>query len=122
MEFLVYFAFILLVGGFFLVNHITTNQELTHIKMDVEADELVEKISFEINSAVIAGDGYERRFYLEDKIGGYSNYTVEVGNYYVLVDWDGRSKSSTTITESINGTIGKKWNLIRNVGGIIHVS
>jgi uncharacterized protein (UPF0333 family) len=121
-EFLVYFAFILLMAGLFLANHLTNSQKLSYLKMDVESRNLVDKIAFEINSAVIAGNGYEREFYLEDKIGGFSNYTVEIGDYYILVDWDGRSKISTIHTKSINGTLDKGWNLIRNNEGVIYVN
>jgi uncharacterized protein (UPF0333 family) len=121
-EFLVYFAFILLMAGLFLSNHLTNSQKLSYLKMDVESRNLVDKIAFEINSAVIAGNGYEREFYLEDKIGGFSNYTVEIGDYYILVDWDGRSKISTIHTKSINGTLDKGWNLIRNNEGVIYVN
>jgi len=121
-EFLVYFAFILLMAGLFLANHLTNSQKLSYLKMDVESRNLVDKIAFEINSAVIAGNGYERKFYLEDKIGGFSNYTVEIGDYYVLIDWNGRSKISTIHTKSINGTLDKGWNLIRNNEGVIYVN
>ena len=121
-EYLVYFTLILLISSFFIINQLNTNQRLNHLKMDVEADELAEKIAFEINSAVIAGDGYERKFFLEEKIGGYSSYTVETGDYYILVDWDGRSKIASINTKSVNGTIGEKWNLIRNVNGVIYVN
>jgi len=121
-EFMVYFAFVLIIGGIFLINHLTSSQRLSELKMDVDAGKLLKKISFEINSAVIAGDGYERRFYIQDKIAGFSTFTISVGNYSVFLDWDYRSKSSTIITESINGTVNKKWNLIRNVNGTVYVN
>ena len=121
-EFLIYFTLTLLILTFFLIKNETVNEELSNLKMDVEANDLIEKISFEIDSAVIAGDGYERKFFLDDSIGGFSTYSVEVMNYSVLLDWGDRSKSSTIITKSINGTINKKWNLIRNVDGVIYVN
>ncbi|MBD3155264.1 MAG: hypothetical protein GF368_01250 [Candidatus Aenigmarchaeota archaeon] len=121
-EFLVYFGFLLLVSSLFLANHLSNSQKLSNLKMEVESQEIADKVSFEINSAVIAGNGYERNFYLEEKIGGFSNYTVEIGDYYVLIDWDGRSKISKASTKSINGTIEKGWNLIRNINGGIYVN
>jgi hypothetical protein len=94
---------------------------MNDLKMDVEADEVNEKIVFEINSAVIAGDGYQRNFFLEDKIGGYSGYMVEVKNYTSILYWDGLTKYSGVAVDSINGTIREGWNNIRNVDGVIYV-
>ena len=121
-EFIVYFGLILLISTFFFVKHIKTDERLTYMKMDNEADKFTEKIVFEINSAVIAGDGYERRFYLEDKIGGYSDYNIQTNDYYVVVDWDGKSKILSIITESVNGSFDKGWNFIRNQDGVINVN
>ncbi len=120
-EFLVYFTLVLLIGTFFFLNYSNSIERISEIKAENDAEKLLEEIVFEINSAVVSGNGYERRFYLEDTIDGFSNYTITVWNYSVFLDWDGRSKSSRIITCSINGSINKKWNLIRNVNGVVYV-
>jgi len=121
-EFLIYFSLVILIGAYFLGQHISVNQRLKDIKMEKEADEFLEGLAFEINSAAIAGDGYERRFYLEETVGGYSNYNISTGNYFVFLDWDNRSKSASIVVESVNGEFSKGWNVIKNVDGVIYVN
>ena len=90
--------------------------------MENEVDTVLKDIVYEINSAVTSGPGYERKFFIPENIGGYSNYKITVGNNLVFIDWDNRSKSKTIITESINGKLSKGWNWIRNVNGVIYVN
>ena len=121
-EFLVYFTLVLLIGSFFFLNYSSNREKIEEIRSENNAEKFLGKVVFEINSAVVAGDGYERKFFLEEKIGGFSTYSVTVANYSVFLDWDGRSKSSKIIISSINGTFNKKWNLIRNADGVINVN
>ncbi|MEM5792971.1 MAG: hypothetical protein QXY45_01240 [Candidatus Aenigmatarchaeota archaeon] len=121
-EFIVYFLIILFFGAFFLSGHLSTKEKLSYLKNEKEVDEFLDRIVFEINSATIAGDGYERRFYLEDTLAGYSNYKITIQNYSVFLDWGNRSKSSTIITPSVNGSFKKGWNTIRNLNGVLYVN
>ncbi len=121
-EFLVYLGFVLLIGSFFMLNHFTNSRKLIKIKAEIDAENLLDKVCFEINSAVTAGKGYKREFYLEKAIDGFSNYSFYVSNYSVSLDWGDNSKSSRIITQSVNGSISKGWNTIRNMDGVIYVN
>ena len=93
------------------------------IKSDTEAKKLCDRISFEINSASRAGDGYKRNFYVDENLYGISDFTISVSEYSVFVDWDEKSVSSSIIVKNITGNIVPgQWNLIENKDGIIHVT
>jgi len=72
--------------------------------------------------AVRAGDGYRRKFYVNENLYGISNFTIRVANNTVFLDWNEGSVSSSIITKNIVGNIEKGDNLIENRGGTIYVS
>ena len=93
------------------------------VKSSLEAQELCDKIAFEINAAIKAGNGYKRKFYVDETLFGASDFTVSIEEYSVFIDLDGKSVSSSIITKNItSGTIRKGWNIIENLNGGLHVS
>lgn len=121
-EFLVYFSLLVLIGLFFAFNYLSRGEELSNLKMESEASNLLQSLKFEIDSAVISGDGYERRFYVPESISGYTNFSIQIANYTLFLDWEGHSKSEDILVGEINGTILKGWNNIRNSKGVIYVN
>ena len=91
-------------------------------KVYSSALERCRQISSEINIAVKIGDGYRRKFYLEEALYGNLDYSIEIRNYTVSIKWNEKSVSCSILTESVNGEVKKGWNLIQNVGGEIYVN
>jgi hypothetical protein len=122
-EFMVLVAIMLTIVLIFVWNGLSTRQRVFDVKTNVEAQQLCDNIAFEINSAVKAGDGYKRKFYVKDEFFGVSNFTISVSEYSVFIDWSHNSVSSSMITENINGAIerGKKYT-IENKNGDIYVT
>ncbi len=122
-EFMIFLSILLVIVSVFLWSNLSLQHRMIGIKTDVDAEELSEKIAFEINAAVKAGNGYRRRFYVDEKLFGASDFDISVQDYSVFIDWDGNSVSSSIITKNItSGKIKKGWNIIRNIEGEIHVS
>ena len=95
--------------------------QLIYQKVYREAEEMAEDVAFEINLALRAGDGYSREFYLKNTLYGIRNFSVEVKDYLVTVRWKDGYASSPIGIETIEGSIKKGRNLIKNVGGKIYV-
>jgi|FaiFalDrversion2_1042247.scaffolds.fasta_scaffold04071_3 hypothetical protein len=87
-----------------------------------EGKKLADAIASEINIAIKAGDGYSRKFFINDNIFGVTNFLIIVGNYTVIVDWGSSFASSPTLVKSVQGNFSKGWNIIKNSNGVIYVS
>lgn len=120
-EFITYVILLLVVLSALLYSATSKQYELIGIKSNLEAKELCNDISFEINEAVRAGNGYERRFYVKESLFGISDFNISIENYFVSIDWNGRSSSCSIITNNIIGNIAKGWNSINNTNGVIYV-
>lgn len=122
-EFMILMSVMLMIVLIFVWNGLSTRQRVFDVKTNVEAQEFCDYIAFEINSAVKAGDGYKRNFYVKNELFGVSNFTIAVSEYSVFIDWTGKSFSSSIITRNINGVIerGKKYS-IENKNGEIYAT
>jgi len=87
-----------------------------------DAQTVSDQIASEINLALKAGDGYSRIFFLPSKLSNSVDYSITVGNYFVIVAWDSSSVQSTILTKNVTGEFLKGKNLIRNSGGIVYVN
>lgn len=121
-EFMILVSVLLVIVTIFLWTNTSMGYEIIGIKSNTEAKKLSDRIAFEINSATRIGDGYKRSFYVDENLYGISNFTISVEEYFVSVEWDERSVSSSIITKNITGTIHQGWNLIENIEGVIYVS
>jgi len=123
-EFMILMSVMLMIVLIFVWNGLSTRQRVFDLKTNVEAQELSDSIAFEINSAVKAGDGYKRNFYVKNEFFGASDFNITVSEYSVFIDWNDKSASSSIITRNItNGVIerGKKYS-IENKNGEIYVT
>ncbi len=122
-EFMMLIGVMLTIVLIFVWTGLNTRQEVFNNKVRVEAQKSSDYIAFEINSAVKAGDGYQRKFSVDDQIFGVSDFTISVDEYSVFIDWSGKSVSSPIITENITGTIerGNSY-IIKNIAGMINVT
>lgn len=89
-------------------------------KVYSSAREICRKISSEISIAVRIGDGYKREFFLEEKLFGNLDYSVEVSDYSIKIKWDGKIFSCNSLVESINGNIKGGKNVLQNKNGEIY--
>lgn len=120
--------FMILVGMLVIIflvmtsSNISLQQGMINIKSDTEARKLSDKIAFEVNTAAKSGDGYKRKFLIEESFAGISDFTIEVGDYQVRIVWSDRQVSSEIVTRNITGVVNKGQNLIENRNGVIYVS
>lgn len=61
-------------------------QDTMNFQSEKNAEFIAEKTSFQVEMALVQGDGYSRVFSLPGTVSG-ENYTVEVGQGGVTVDW-----------------------------------
>ena len=120
-EFIIFVSIMLIILTVFLFSGTSIRFRLFGIKSNVEAKEFSDNVAFEINTAVRAGNGYERRFYVEDSLFGTSDFSISVEGYSVFIDWGKNSVSSSIITDGIVGSISKGWNTINNTNGVVYV-
>ncbi len=122
-EFMIFVTILIFMLSIIMWNNVSLQSQMMYAKANIEVQKLCDTIAFEINSAVRAGQGYRRRFYVEEHVYGVSNYTVDVKEYAVFIDWDGNSVVSSIITKNItSGTINKGWNYIENINGELYVT
>ena len=90
-------------------------------KTFIDAQSLSDQIASEINTGLIAGDGYSRVFFLSKEVDSF-NYTVVVNNYLVALQLPDFTAQSLIFTKAINGTFVQGQNSIKNVNGNIYVN
>ena len=122
-EFMILMSVMLMIVLIFVWNGLSTRQRVFEIKTSVEAQGLSNSIAFEINSAVKAGYGYKRNFYVKNEFFGASDFNITISEYSVFIDWDEKSVSSSIIIRNITGEIekGQKYS-IENKNGEIYVT
>jgi len=122
-EFMILMSVMLMIVLIFVWNGLSTRQRVFEIKTSVEAQGLSNSIAFEINSAVKAGYGYKRNFYVKNEFFGASDFNITISEYSVFIDWDKKSVSSSIVIRNITGEIekGQKYS-IENKNGEIYVT
>jgi hypothetical protein len=122
-EFMVYIGILLIILSVFLWSSNSLQSRLNEVKIQNEAQQMCDKVAFEINTAVRSGNGYKRDFYMEKNFFGVSDFEINIDDYTVYLTWTNFSVISNIITKNITGTITQgRINSIENRGGIIHVN
>lgn len=123
-EFMTYVSMLTLILAIFLWSNVSLEKRKIGIKTMVEAENFCGGIAFEINNAVRSGNGYSRKFYVDDIFNGVSDFVVTVSNYSVYVDWTDNSVSSSIVVKELanTNTINPGYNLIENRNGDIYVT
>jgi hypothetical protein len=122
-EFMVYIGILLVILSVFLWSSNSLQSRLNEVKIQNDAQQLCDKVAFEINTAVRSGNGYKRDFYMEKSFFGVSDFNITVDYYTVYLTWNNFSVISNIITKNITGTITEgRINTIENRGGIIYVN
>ncbi len=120
-EFLILISILIAFAGIVILVNSSFQRNVREEEIERAALQACEKISFEINNAVRFGEGYKRSFYLEEKIAGL-DYTLNLENYTIIIEFDGKRIECKTLAKEINGNLKKGWNLIQNLKGDIYVS
>jgi hypothetical protein len=122
-EFMVYIGILLVILSVFLWSSNSLQSRLNEVKIQNDAQQLCDKVAFEINTAVRSGNGYKRDFYMEKSFFGVSDFNITVDYYTVYLTWNNFSVISNIITKNITGTITEgRINTIENRRGIIYVN
>jgi hypothetical protein len=122
-EFMVYIGILLVILSVFLWSSNSLQSRLNDVKIQNEAQQVCDKVAFEINTAVRSGNGYKRGFFMEKNFFGVSDFEINIDDYTVYLTWNNFSVISNIITKNITGTITQgRINTIENRGGIIYVN
>ncbi|MBU1204699.1 MAG: hypothetical protein KKA61_02780 [Nanoarchaeota archaeon] len=93
--------------------------ELNEKKEFILVKDLAYKIQYEINMATQVKSGYNRTFFIPEKLDN-KDYTITKTENKITV---GLKNSEFTITiPEINGNINKSNNTIINIGGVIYLN
>jgi len=120
-EFLVLVSILVLISLVFYFSIIPFLQQAYHSRIKKHAEEICKFVANELNLAYQVGDGYRRKFFIEEKLLGFKNYTIDFQNFSIFVDWNGWSVVCPTQVGRVNGRIHKGWNYIKNVKGEIYI-
>lgn len=85
-----------------------------------EANRISSDIVDAINTAVIEGDGFSITFTTPPDILG-TNYTLNIDDGALLVEWSNHTLSKTILTKNVYGTLKKGTNTVRNENGQIFI-
>lgn len=85
------------------------------------AANVADRVGFQLDIALIQGDGFERRFRLPETVRG-APYTVSILNGTVIVEYEGSDVLAATAARNVTGTVTNGTNLVRNQGGLLNVT
>ncbi|RLG57038.1 MAG: hypothetical protein DRN95_06015, partial [Candidatus Hydrothermarchaeota archaeon] len=80
-EFLFFIGIATIIFAIFMWSNISLQNDFIGIKRNAEAKKLCDRIAFEINSAVRMGNGYKRKFYVDENLFGVSDFNISVVDY-----------------------------------------
>lgn len=93
----------------------------------VEADReriaatIADRVGFELDRALVAGNGFSRTIELPEEIRG-RNYTMQVMNGTVLLDYGPNTVRANTAVDQLAGPVKPGTNTIINDEGVINVT
>jgi hypothetical protein len=93
---------------------------VTNQQARLQADTVADTVAYELDLALTQGEGFSRTFQVREEIGG-TNYSVDVRNRTVVVDWYDSVETATTATTNVTGDLGSGENAITNTGDGIEV-
>lgn len=115
--FLVCVAFVMLI--IFLTSIRDQATDLSERKDFVLLKDLAYKVQYEINIATQVKSGYNRTFFIPEKLDN-KDYTINIEKNEIIVSL-GKLEFFLDIPE-INGNINKGNNTIKNIGGVIYLN
>lgn len=81
---------------------------------------IADRVGFELDRALVEGEGYSRTTTLRSSIRG-EDYNLTLANGTVLLSYGRTSVRGYTAAENVSGSFEPGLNRISNEGGVIHV-
>lgn len=85
------------------------------------AEEVAANVAFQVEMALVQGEGYSRPFYIPRNIAG-TNYTVDIGNKSVYVGWNEEFVVEDTLYQNrsikFNTSDTSKFKVLHNSSGV----
>jgi len=119
MEFITFLGIMLIFLVLASYAAITSSRDIATENEIKEARRIASLVVEEINLAVEVGDGYKHRFSLPPLLYGNLNYTVNLSQRLVRVEWRDRVYSLPVLAHNITGPVRNGINIIKNVNGAI---
>lgn len=85
------------------------------------AADTASRVAFQLDLALIQGDGFSRRFDLPQTVAG-APYNVSVLNGTVLLEYEGSDVIAATAALNVMGNVTNGTNIVRNQGGVLNVT
>lgn len=120
LEFMAMLILVMLVFTAFYTSFASNQTAARQQQETLMAERIANDAVFEIQMALIQGDGYRRNFTLPHAIHG-NAYTVNVTDGAFIVQWNDRNLYKDVPITSINGTFSPAENRIRNADGEVYV-
>ncbi|MDY6766380.1 MAG: hypothetical protein SVW77_03355 [Candidatus Nanohaloarchaea archaeon] len=121
LEFLTMFILVLLVFSAFI--SLFAEWQTAAVEADREriAATIADRVGFELDRALVAGNGFSRTIELPEEIRG-RNYTMQVMNGTVLLDYGPNTVRANTAVDQLAGPVKPGTNTIINDEGVINVT
>lgn len=88
--------------------------------IEFEIKRIGNELSGQINLALEEGNGYKKKYFLQEKIQGLEyNVTVDSANGRIGIEVNGNTYFFPVLTRNISGNFSKGENIIRNENGLI---
>lgn len=120
LELLMFVSFSLLLFAGFYFGILKKDINAVNMQVALKAEDISERVAFEIRLAKSTGDGYTRNFTLAQDIFG-SPYDVRLENDIVLIDVGESTYASHAFVSNVSGNISAGCNSISNVLGNVSV-
>lgn len=120
-EFMAMMALSLLLFTAFFGYFVTQQNAAFDIRQQRVAANVADRVGFQLDLALVQGDGFQREFTLPETVRG-SPYDVSLLNGTVLVTYEGSDVLAATAARNVTGTVTNGTNLVRNQGGLLNVT
>ncbi|MDY6774426.1 MAG: hypothetical protein SVS85_04460 [Candidatus Nanohaloarchaea archaeon] len=116
LEFIIMLSLVMLIFSAFVSVFVNKRVSAVEKERKLVATTVADKVGFELDRALVEGEGYSRRIELRGDIRG-EEYNITVGNGTVIVSYGINSVRGYTAVDSISGSLEPGLNEIRNTGG-----
>jgi len=120
LEFLVMLTMMLLVFTAMVSVINRRRNSLSDQRVSLQGVSVADRIGYELDMALVQGDGYHHGFDLRKFIGSHE-YSINVEEGYIRVNWTDKNVFSSTAVQNLSGDIEPGYNRIMNDEGQIKV-
>lgn len=120
LEFMAMLIFVMLVFTTFYTVFADRQMEVRQQQESLMAEQITNDVVFEIQMALVQGDGYARTFTVPEELLG-NEYSMDVVNKTLILSWDDRNMYQDAIVDTVTGEFAPGENRIENVEGDIRV-